>query len=179
MRLPPGLWPRPCAAPSRRRTAEFDLAAHYTKYEYRIPMRDGVHLFTAVYVPKDASKPYPFFINRTPYSVGPYGEGQYPSKLGPTRVFDEAGYIFVMQDVRGRWQSEGNYDIVRPHIDHPDSKQVDESTDMYDTVEWLLHNVPNNNGRVGVYGTSYNGFYAIASISTPTRRSRRARPRPR
>jgi putative CocE/NonD family hydrolase len=142
----------------------FDLAAHYTKFEYRIPMRDGVHLFTAVYVPKDASKTYPFFVNRTPYSVGPYGEGHYPSKLGPTHLFDEAGYIFVMQDVRGRWQSEGDYDIERPHIDHPDSRQVDESTDMYDTVEWLLHNIPNNNGRVGLYGVSYNGFYATASI---------------
>src|SRR5271154_521229 len=113
----------------------FDLAAHYTKFEYRIPMRDGVHLFTAVYVPKDGSKPYPFFITRTPYSVGPYGEDYYPSKLGPSREFDEAGYIFVVQDARGRWQSQGVFDIERPHVDNPTGLQTDESTDMYDTVE--------------------------------------------
>ncbi len=142
----------------------FDVASHYTKYEYRIPMRDGVHLFTSVYVPKDASKPYPFLVNRTPYSVSPYGENHYPARLGPSREFDEAGYIFVFQDVRGRWESEGSYDIVRPHVDHPTGQDVDESTDMYDTVEWLLHHVPNNNGRVGLYGVSYNGFYATASI---------------
>jgi putative CocE/NonD family hydrolase len=144
--------------------APFDVAAHYTKFEYRIPMRDGAHLFTAVYVPKDESKPYPFFVTRTPYSAGPYGEDHYPPRLGPSREFDEAGYIFVVQDVRGRYESEGAYDLVMPHIDNPTGKQTDESTDMYDTVEWLLHNVPNNNGRVGVYGVSYNGFYAEASI---------------
>ena len=142
----------------------FDVAAHYAKYEYRIRMRDGVHLYTAVYVPKDASKPYPFFITRTPYSLGRYGEDYFPPRLGPSREFDEAGYIFVVQDARGRWQSEGAYDIVTPHIDNPTGLQTDESTDMYDTVEWLLRNVPNNNGRVGIFGVSYSGFYASASI---------------
>ncbi len=143
---------------------DFDVAEHYTKYEYRIPMRDGVRLFTCVYVPKDGSKAYPFLITRTPYSAGRYGEDHYPSSLGPSREFEEAGYIFVTQDVRGRYQSEGAFDIESPHVDSPSGLQTDESTDMYDTVEWLLHNVPNNNGRVGIYGISYNGFYASSSI---------------
>ena len=86
---------------------EFDVREHYTKVEYRIPMRDGVRLFTAVYVPKDSSHPYPFLINRTPYSVAPYGVDQYRTQLGPAPEFDQAGYIFVMQDVRGRFMSEG------------------------------------------------------------------------
>jgi len=142
----------------------FDVAGHYTKYEYRIPMRDAVHLFTVVYVPKDGSKPYPIMVTRTPYGAGRYGEDHYPSSLGPSREFEEAGYIFVTQDARGRWQSEGVFDIERPHVDNPAGMQTDESTDMYDTVEWLLHNVPDNNGRVGIYGISYPGFYASSSI---------------
>ena len=144
--------------------ADFDVRAHYTKYEYRIPMRDGVRLFTAVYVPKDASKPYPFLMMRTPYTVAPYGEDNYPKHLGPAEEFEKAGYIFVHQDVRGRWMSEGKWEEMTPHIDHPGKNQVDESTDMYDTVEWLLKNVPNNNGKVGIWGISYPGFYTSASI---------------
>src|SRR5271156_4192704 len=125
---------------------EFDVKEHYTKYEYRIPMRDGVFLFTAVYVPKDSSQSYPFLINRTPYSVAPYGVDQYRSRLGPSSDFDKAGYIFVMQDVRGRYMSEGKFVEMRPHIDNKKSNQdVDDSSDLYDTIEWLLKNVPNNN----------------------------------
>src|SRR5271170_3393868 len=104
------------------------VKAHYTKYEYRIPMRDGVHLFTAVYVPKDGSQAYPFLINRTPYSVAPYGVDQYRTQLGPSQDFDKAGYIFVMQDVRGRYMSEGTFVEMRPHIDNKkSSKDVDDS----------------------------------------------------
>lgn len=144
---------------------KFDVRAHYTKYEFQIPMRDGVKLFTAVYVPKDQSKPYPFLVERTPYTVAPYGVDNYPRRLGPSQEFEEAGYIFVDQDVRGRWMSEGKWEEMTPHIDAPQGKgQVDESTDMYDTVEWLLKNVPNNNGKVGIYGISYPGFYTSASI---------------
>jgi putative CocE/NonD family hydrolase len=142
----------------------FDVAGHYIKHEYRIPMRDGVRLFTTVYVPRDTTKPYPILMIRTLYSVGPYGEDKYPAQLGPSREFDEAGYIFVKQDVRGRWQSEGSWDAMTPHIDHPTALQTDESTDTYDTVEWLLRQVPNNNGRVGIYGISYPGFFAAASV---------------
>jgi uncharacterized protein len=141
------------------------VKAHYTKYEYRIPMRDGVRLFTAVYVPKDASQAYPFLMDRTPYSVAPYGEDQYPKRLGPSDEFEKAGYIFVYQDVRGRYMSEGTFVEMRPHIDVKKSpKDVDDSSDMYDSIEFLLKHVPNNNGRVGIWGISYPGFYTSASI---------------
>ena len=144
---------------------EFNVREHYTKYEYRIPMRDGVHLFTSVYVPKDTSVAYPFLVERTPYSVGPYGEDQYRPALGPSEAFERAGYIFVYQDVRGRYMSEGKFVEMRPHLDEKHSnKDVDESSDMYDTVDWLLRNVPNNNGKVGIWGISYPGFYTSASI---------------
>ena len=159
-----------CASPAWAQEDEsagtkFDVKAEYTKYEYRIPMRDGVHLFTAVYVPKDASKAYPFLMTRTPYTIAPYGEANYPKRLGPAEEFEKAGYIFVDQDVRGRWMSEGKWEEMTPHIDHPKgTHDVDESTDTYDTVEWLLKHVPNNNGKVGIYGISYPGFYTSASI---------------
>ena len=146
------------------KTEPFDVKAHYTKYEYRIPVRDGVHLFTAVYVPKDTTHSYPFLMQRTPYSVGPYGEDHYRLKLGPSESSDRAGYIFVFQDVRGRYQSEGQFIEMRPHIDNPKQGDVDESTDTYDTVEWLLKHVPNNNGKVGIWGISYPGFFTSASI---------------
>ncbi len=144
---------------------EFNVREHYTKYEYRIAMRDGVHLFTSVYVPKDASVAYPFLVDRTPYSVAPYGEDQYRTSLGPSEVFERAGYIFVYQDVRGRYMSEGKFVEMRPHIDNKSSnRDVDDASDMYDTVDWLLRNVPNNNGKVGIWGISYPGFYTSASI---------------
>ena len=111
------------AAPSNPETPEFSVKEHYTKYEYRIPMRDGVHLFTSIYVPKDSSQAYPFLIVRTPYSVGPYGVDQYRKTLGPAPEFDRAGYIFVNQDVRGRYMSEGTFVEMTPHIDHKKSKQ--------------------------------------------------------
>jgi uncharacterized protein len=142
------------------------VRAHYTKYEFRIPMRDGKRLFTAVYVPKDAAGgPYPFLMDRTPYSVAPYGEDQYPKRLGPSEEFEGSGYIFVYQDVRGRWMSEGNFVEMRPHIDEKKSPQdVDDSSDTYDTIEFLLKHVANNNGKVGIWGISYPGFYTSASI---------------
>jgi len=144
---------------------EFKVSEHYTKYEYRIPMRDGVHLFTSVYVPKDSSHSYPFLINRTPYSVSPYGVDNYRTQLGPTPEFDKSGYIFVNQDVRGRYMSEGKFVEMTPHIDNKRSKQeTDDSTDLYDTIDWLLKNVPNNNGNAGIWGISYPGFYTSASI---------------
>jgi putative CocE/NonD family hydrolase len=142
------------------------VRAHYTKYEFRIPMRDGKRLFTAVYVPKDAAAgPYPFLLNRTPYNVGPYGEDQYPKRLGPSDEFEKSGYIFVNQDVRGRWMSEGAFVEMRPHIDVKKSPQdVDDASDTYDTIEFLLKHVSNNNGKAGIWGISYPGFYTSASI---------------
>ena len=153
----------PAQAPQPAPT--FNVRAHYTKYEHYITMRDGKRLFTSIYVPKDASRPYPFLMTRTPYSVGPYGEDQYRPRLGPSESFDRAGYIFVFQDVRGRYLSEGDFIEMRPHIDHPQGKNdVDESTDTYDTVEWLVKNIPNNNGNAGIWGISYPGFFTSASI---------------
>ena len=152
--------------PMANSAGEDSIRAHYTKYEFRIPMRDGKRLFTAVYVPKDfAGGPYPFLMERTPYDVAPYGEDQYPPHLGPSEEFEKSGYIFVYQDVRGRWMSEGEFVEMRPHIDNKKSPQdVDDASDTYDTIEFLLKNVPNNNGKVGIWGISYPGFYTSASI---------------
>jgi putative CocE/NonD family hydrolase len=149
-----------------------DLRSLYTKYEYRIPMRDGTKLFTVVYVPKDSSKVYPFLINRTPYSSGVYADGElhygedwFPTAIGPSKEFEDAGYIFVKQDVRGRYMSEGKWVEMTPHVAAKRAAgEGQESQDMYDTMEWLLKHVPNNNGKAGIYGISYPGFYASASI---------------
>ena len=141
----------------------YSVRDHYTKYEYRIPMRDGVRLFTAVYVPKDQSQAWPFLMNRTPYSVAPYGEDSYPERLASQELMS-AGYIFVKQDVRGRNMSEGAFIEETPYKENKGPKDVDETTDMHDTVDWLLKNIPNNNGNVGIYGISYPGFYTAASI---------------
>jgi putative CocE/NonD family hydrolase len=141
------------------------VRARYTKYEYRVPMRDGVRLFTAVYVPKDASLKYPFLLTRTPYSVAPYGADNYRASLGPSESFEKEGFIFVYQDARGRYMSEGEFQQVRPHVpDKRGPKDVDESTDTYDTIEWLLKNIQNHNGRVGMVGISQPGFHVAASI---------------
>jgi putative CocE/NonD family hydrolase len=139
--------------------------AHYTKYDYRIPMRDGVKLFTSVYVPKDASQSYPILMLRTPYSIRPYGIDNYPSVLGPSELFTKEGFIFVYQDVRGRYLSEGAFVDVPPHKTRfSGPRDADESTDTYDTVEWLVKNVPNNNGKVGIWGISYPGFFAAFAL---------------
>ena len=152
--------------------AKRSLRDSYTKYEYRIPMRDGTRLFTVVYVPKDASRSYPFLMQRTPYSAGVhaqdatrYGVDWYPESIGPSREFEDAGYIFVKQDVRGRYMSEGKWQEMTPHVNPKRAAgEGVESEDMHDTVAWLLKNIPNNNGKVGIYGISYPGFYTAASI---------------
>ncbi len=135
---------------------------HYDKTEVQIPMRDGIKLFTAIYTPKDKTKNYPIMMNRTPYSVAPYGNNQYSFRLGPSQHIVREGYIFVHQDVRGRWMSEGTYDNMRPHV--MGEKPIDESSDTYDTIAWLLENVPGNNGKVGIWGISYPGFYSAAAL---------------
>jgi uncharacterized protein len=140
------------------------IKANYTKQEVMIPMRDGVKLFTSVYAPKDVSKKYPIMLNRTPYQVRPYGAEDYKESIGPSARFAYDGYIFVYQDVRGRWKSEGEFMDMRPHIDKKTKRtDIDESTDTYDTIEWLLKNLPNN-GRVGMWGISYPGFYVSAGV---------------
>ncbi len=146
---------------------EADVKAKYTKTEQQITMRDGVKLFTAIYVPKDTSRKYAIMLERTPYTVAPYGPNAYKTTLGPSLLFQNEGYIFVYQDVRGRWMSEGEFEDVRPYIPNKTGKQIDETSDTYDTVDWLITNIPNNNGRVGVWGISYPGFYtSMAGIDS-------------
>ncbi|HUR55372.1 MAG TPA: CocE/NonD family hydrolase, partial [Gemmataceae bacterium] len=140
------------------------VRATYTKFEFKIPMRDGVKLHTAVYVPKDDSRTYPFLLTRTPYSCAPYGVDKYPDSLRPGPQFMKAGYIFVIQDVRGRWMSEGEFVNMRPHNPNKKGKEFDESSDTFDTIEWLLKNVPGHNGKVGQTGISYPGFYTVAGM---------------
>ena len=139
---------------------------NFIKKEVYITMRDGVKLFTSIYIPKDISrtKKYPFIMQRTCYSVAPYGENEYRAALGPNKYLMNDKYIFVYQDVRGRYMSEGTFTNMTPQVERKTKKDVDESTDTYDTIEWLLKNIGNNNGKVGQYGTSYPGFYTAAGI---------------
>jgi len=138
---------------------------NFTKIDTNITMRDGIKLYTVIYVPKDASGKYPFLLERTPYSAGPYGDTSYPNRIGPDTNLLKEKYIFVVQDVRGRYMSEGTNLEVTPYIANKKTKKdVDESSDTYDTVDWLLKNIKNNNGRVGLYGISYPGFYATACL---------------
>lgn len=133
---------------------------HYTKAEYKIPMRDGVHLFTSVYTPKDASEKHPFLITRTPYTSKPYGDGLHPNLWRSYwKYYARENYILVIQDVRGKWLSEGEFENVRPFKENKKPHETDESTDAYDTIDWLVKNIPNNNGRAGAFGISYPGFY--------------------
>ncbi|HPW87812.1 MAG TPA: CocE/NonD family hydrolase, partial [Kaistella chaponensis] len=139
---------------------------HYNKKEVYITMRDGVKLFTSIYTPKDISKTkkLPFLMQRTCYSVAPYGETEFPRSLGPNKYLMNDEYIFVYQDVRGRYMSEGTFTNMTPQVERKSKKDVDESTDTYDTIDWLIKNIENNNKKVGQYGTSYPGFYTAAGI---------------
>ena len=148
----------------RQQAAEF-YRTHYVKHEYRIAMRDGVKLYTVVYTPAagqfDDAGPYPFLMSRTPYSCGNYDNDVVEPHVTQNPAIVRSGYILVCQDVRGRWESEGTwYEMTPSH----DGKGIDESTDMYDTVDWLLKHVKGNNGKVGIMGISYPGFYTAASI---------------
>lgn len=135
------------------------MAEHYTKSEFRIPMRDGVKLFTRVYTPKDDSKAWPILLTRTPYSLKPYGADDYTDPSGSFKTLAEDSFILVTQDVRGRYGSEGEYVHVRPFSPDKHGKDTDESSDAWDTIDWLVKNIPNNNGKVGMFGISYPGFY--------------------
>ncbi len=137
---------------------------NYDKQEIEIKMRDGKTLFTQVYSPKDKSKKYPIIMQRTCYSVSPYGKKAFKTKLGPSKYLMEDGYIFVYQDVRGRYMSEGTFDNMRPNIKGNQKNGIDESSDTYDTVDWLIKNIKGNNGKVGQWGISYPGFYTAAAL---------------
>ena len=142
---------------------------NYTKKEYQVEMRDGVKLFTAVYAPKNTTEKHPFLMVRTPYSCAPYGEDKIQSRIYDThwKEYLKEGYIFVFQDVRGRWMSEGEFVDVRPFNPNKKNKtDIDEASDTYDVAEWLVKNIANNNGNIGVFGISYPGFYStMAALS--------------
>lgn len=146
------------------------IREHYEKTEQLIPMRDGTKLFTAIYTPKDQTKKYPVLLNRTPYTVAPYGADEYKKSLGNFPAEMREGFIFVYQDVRGKWMSEGEFEDVRPVNKTKNKKAIDESTDTYDTLEWLAKNMKNYNQKAGIYGISYPGFYSTMSLvnSHPT-----------
>lgn len=154
--------------PAFAQAAEDSLATirrQYVRQDHKIAMRDGARLYTVVYAPRDRSRRYPILMMRTPYGVGPYEAGSYRSKLGPNPHFVKEGYIFVYQDVRGRYMSEGEFENMRPHRrKRVSAKDIDESTDTYDSIDWLVRNVRNNNGKVGLWGISYPGFYASAGM---------------
>ncbi len=147
-----------------QQTETYNVEDHYTKQEVMITMRDGIKLHTTIYSPKDTSRTYPMLMMRTPYSCRPYGEEEFKQKIGPNTYLMEEGNIMVYQDVRGRWNSEGVYDNMRAFIPNKKGKQFDEASDTYDTIEWLVNNVENNNGNVGTWGISYPGFYATYSV---------------
>ncbi|HET9826391.1 MAG TPA: CocE/NonD family hydrolase [Chitinophagaceae bacterium] len=145
------------------------IRENYTKKEVYIPMRDGIRLFTAVYLPREVSEKHPILMTRTPYSCSPYGEQNFTSNLWIRhwRYYARENYIIVIQDVRGRWMSEGEFVDIRPlNPDKKTNKDIDEASDTYDTIDWLVKNIANNNGNVGVFGISYPGFYStMAALS--------------
>ena len=143
------------------------FANNYSKKEVYIPMRDGVKLFTAVYTPNDNKEQHPFLITRTPYSCAPYGEDKYTTLWSTYKLkYAKEGYVFVFQDVRGRYMSEGVFEDVRPYNKNKKGKEIDEASDSYDMMDWLVKNIANNNGKAGVMGTSYPGFYStMAALS--------------
>ena len=140
---------------------------HYTKREDYIIMRDGVKLFTSIYMPKDKSEKHPILMKRTPYSAAPYGTDKYWNFWNYyLKEYLKEGYIMVIQDVRGRWMSEGEFINVRPLNKNKGPKDIDESTDSYDTIDWMVKNLPDNNGKVGVFGISYPGFYSTMAAAS-------------
>ena len=143
-----------------------DYSLTFKKTDAMIPMRDGVKLHTEIYVPKDAKEPPPFLLTRSPYGLAddPHGYSQYLGLY--TEMFTD-GYIFVFQDIRGRFSSEGSFMMQRPARDRKDPHSIDEGTDTYDTIDWLIKNVPNNNGRAGEVGISYGGWLTAMSLLEP------------
>lgn len=141
---------------------------NYVKKELYVPMRDGIKLFTAVYMPEDMSEKHPILMRRTPYSCAPYGEQNFPSNFWTRhwKYYARENYIFVVQDVRGRWMSEGEFVDVRPFNPNKKGNDIDEASDTYDTIEWLINNLQNNNGKVGVFGISYPGFYSTMAAAS-------------
>lgn len=141
---------------------------NYYKIERMLPMRDGINLFTAFYIPKDSSVKHPILFNRTPYTCSPYGEDKFNPRIYESYWINylKEGYIIAIQDVRGKFMSEGEFVDVRPFIPNKKGKEIDEASDTYDAIEWMTNNIPGNNKRVGVFGISYPGFYStMAALS--------------
>lgn len=144
------------------------VSQNYYKIERMLPMRDGISLFTAFYIPKDSSEKHPILFNRTPYTCSPYGEDKFNSRLYESYWLNylKEGYIIAIQDVRGKFMSEGDYVDVRPFNPHKKGNEIDEASDTYDAIDWMINNLPGNNKRVGVFGISYPGFYStMAALS--------------
>jgi uncharacterized protein len=141
---------------------------NYTKIEKYISMRDGIKLFTSIYLPKDQSEKHPILMNRTPYSCAPYGENNFKAFWSNHwKYYLRENYIIVIQDVRGRWMSEGDFVDIRPFIkDKKSNSDIDEASDTYDAIDWLVKNLPGNNGNVGVFGISYPGFYSTMAAAS-------------
>jgi putative CocE/NonD family hydrolase len=153
------------AASAQAPAPPFDVKAHYIKRDYMVPMRDGVKLFTIIYTPRDTTRTYPILMVRTPYSIRPYEPEVYKAMLGPSSEFDRDGYVFVFQDARGKFRSEGEFEVMRPFKPNKKGpKDVDESSDTYDTIEWLLANQRGHNGRVGMWGVSYPGWQVVMGM---------------
>ena len=143
----------------------FDVRKHYTRSVHMVPMRDGVKLYTQVYTPKDKSRTHPVMLFRTPYGVRAYGPDQFRSSLGPSVQLARSGYVFVYQDVRGKYRSEGTFEVMKPVRSQLVGKdQVDESTDTRDTIQWVIDDVPGHNGRVGQWGISYPGWQPVMGM---------------
>lgn len=141
---------------------------NYYKVEKMLPMRDGINLFTAFYIPKDTTAKHPILLNRTPYTCSPYGEDKFNPRIYESYWINylKEGYIIAIQDVRGKWMSEGEFVDVRPFNPNKKNKEIDEASDTYDAIEWMVNNLPYNNKRVGCFGISYPGFYAtMAALS--------------
>ena len=146
-------------------TAQSYLEANYTRADHVVPMRDGVRLFTVVFTPKDASQKYPILLERTPFGADVYSGEYYRGVMGPNLPLLREGYIVVRQEIRGTYGSGGSFSYLRPQVSpKTGAKDVDESTDTYDTIEWLLANIPGHNGRVGMWGIDYAGFCAAAGM---------------
>jgi len=140
---------------------------NYTKLEQYIPMRDGIKLFTAIYIPNDKTEKHPILVTRTPYSCAPYGK-EFSSRLWERhwKYYARENYIIVVQDVRGRWMSEGEFEDVRPFNKNKTGLETDEASDTYDAIDWMVKNLPGNNGNVGVFGISYPGFYSTMAAAS-------------
>lgn len=143
------------------------IKENYTKLEQYIPMRDGIKLFTAIYIPNDKTEKHPILVTRTPYSCAPYGKDFSPRLWERHwKYYARENYIIVVQDVRGRWMSEGEFEDVRPFNKNKTGNEIDEASDTYDAIDWMVKNLPNNNGKVGVFGISYPGFYSTMAAAS-------------